>query len=125
MEAEGEGFKDVKVLTVSEVGVLFEEYTGRTQQRDAEYQPNAMLVKAVEYAQRFSTNKNKETLQKIRELLANHGLSETELGIVANLAIETPDEARKLVPTLDDPTRFPDDVLENMLKELATYREFE
>ena len=34
-------------------------------------------------------------------LLANHGLSETELGIVANLAIETPDEARKLVPTLD------------------------
>jgi hypothetical protein len=61
------GFKDVKVLTVSEVGVLFEEYMGRTQQRDAEYQPNAMLVKAVEYAQRFSTNKNKETLQKIRE----------------------------------------------------------
>jgi hypothetical protein len=55
------------VLTVSEVGVLFEEYTGRTQQRDAEYQPNAMLVKAVEYAQRFATNKNKETLQKIRE----------------------------------------------------------
>jgi hypothetical protein len=34
-------------------------------------------------------------------LLANHGLSETELGIVANLSIETPDEARKLVPTLD------------------------
>ena len=26
---------------------------------------------------------------------------------------------------LQDPTRFPDDVLENMLKELATYREFE
>ena len=60
-------FKDVKVLTVSEVGVLFDEYTGRTQQRDADYQPNAMLVKAVEYTQRFSTNKNKETLIKIRE----------------------------------------------------------
>lgn len=58
---------DYKVLTISEVGVLFEGYTERTQQRDAEYQPNAMLLKAVEYSARFSTNKNKDTLQKIRE----------------------------------------------------------
>lgn len=36
-----------------------------------------------------------------RRLLASHGLSELELGVVANLAIETADEARKLVPTLD------------------------
>ena len=34
-------------------------------------------------------------------LLAGYGLTEVELGIVANLALETPDEARKLVPTLD------------------------
>ncbi len=58
---------DAKALTISEVGVLFEDYMARTQQRDPDYQPNPMLLKAVEYAQRFSTNKNKDTLQKIRE----------------------------------------------------------
>ena len=34
-------------------------------------------------------------------LLANHRLSELELGLVANLSVETPDEAKKLVPSLD------------------------
>lgn len=34
-------------------------------------------------------------------MLAARNLSELELGLVANLSIETPDEARKLVPTLE------------------------
>lgn len=34
-------------------------------------------------------------------MLAARNLSELELGLVANLSLETPDEARKLVPTLE------------------------
>jgi hypothetical protein len=34
-------------------------------------------------------------------MLAKHHLTEVELGLVANLSVETADEARKLVPTLD------------------------
>ncbi|EFN56279.1 hypothetical protein CHLNCDRAFT_145153 [Chlorella variabilis] len=120
------GDKDIKVLTISEVACLIDEYVKGTQQRDADYQPNPMLVKAAEYASRFATNKNRDTLQKIREVIAHNQLSELELGLVANLSIETADEARKLVPTLDDRDRFPDDAtLDALLKELATYREFE
>ena len=37
-------------------------------------------------------------------LLANRRLSEMELGLVASLAIETADEAKKLVPSLAAPT---------------------
>lgn len=59
--------KDEKVLTMGEVGVLLDEYATGTKQRDPEYQPHSMLLKAVEYSQRFASNKNKETLQKIRE----------------------------------------------------------
>lgn len=62
--------RDVKVLTMGEVGVLLDEYATGTQQRDPDYQPHPMLLKAVEYAQLFATNKNKETLQKIREWVA-------------------------------------------------------
>jgi hypothetical protein len=61
------GEKDIKVLTISEVAVLFEEYTRNAQQRDPEYLPNPMLLKAAEYAARFATNTNRETVQKIRE----------------------------------------------------------
>lgn len=61
------GDKDIKVLTISEVACLIDEYVKGTQQRDADYQPNPMLVKAAEYASRFATNKNRDTLQKIRE----------------------------------------------------------
>lgn len=121
-EAEQDVFKDVKVLTVSEVCVLFERNMEVWRRRDADYQPSPMLQKAAEYAQRFATNKNKDTVQKIREMLAAHHLSELELGLVANLSIENADEARKLVPTLE---RYSDEELEAMLRELATYREFE
>ena len=58
---------DVKVLTISEVGALINDYVRNTQQRDAEYQPSAMLLKVADYSARFATNKNRETLQKMRE----------------------------------------------------------
>lgn len=59
--------KTVKVLTVSEAALVLEDLTARTRQRDPDYAPSGMLLKAVEYAQRFGANKNRDTLQKIRE----------------------------------------------------------
>lgn len=41
-----------------------------------------------------------------RRVIAHNQLSELELGLVANLSIETADEARKLVPTLDVSCRW-------------------
>ncbi|PRW44955.1 DNA-directed RNA polymerase II subunit 4 [Chlorella sorokiniana] len=126
---QDDAFKNAKILTLGEAGVALEEVSKRITQRDPDWQPNAMMLKAVEYAQRFAANKNRDTLQKIRELLANRRLSEMELGLVASLAIETADEAKKLVPSLAAPTetreQLSDEELEAMLKELATYREFE
>lgn len=115
--------KDLKVLTVGEMGLLLDQV--RSGQRPDDPQPPAMTVKAMEYAARFATNKNRDTLVKMREMLAKHHLTEVELGLVANLSVETADEARKLVPTLDDHERFTDEQLDSMLKELATYREFD
>ncbi|KAI7836858.1 hypothetical protein COHA_009311 [Chlorella ohadii] len=126
---QDDAFKDAKVMTLGEAGLVLEDVSQRLQRRDPDWQPNAMMLKAVEYAQRFSGNKNRDTLQKIRELLANRRLSEMELGLVASLSIETADEAKKLVPSLAAPTeareQLSDEELEAMLKELATYREFE
>lgn len=57
----------LQVLTISEVFVLFERNMDVWRRRDPDYQPSAMLQKAAEYAGRFATNKNRDTVQKTRE----------------------------------------------------------
>jgi hypothetical protein len=60
-------FKNAKALTVSEVALLLHEHVQTMRQDNPDYQPNMLLAKTLEYTQQFSSNKNKETLEKIRE----------------------------------------------------------
>lgn len=60
-----------------------------------------------------------------RRLLASKRLTEEELGLVANLSPSSAEEVRKLMPSLDDRERFSDEDLDQMLREIASYREFE
>lgn len=96
----------------------------RLKQRDPDYQANTMLMKAAEYSNRFASNKNKETMEKMRSLLAEAGLSDEEVALVASLAPTTVDEARQLIPSLERAELTEED-LEQLLQEVATYREFE
>ena len=57
-------FKDTKVLTISETGLILQTVTA--QQRDPDYSAPPILQKALEYCGRFSTNKNRETLDRMR-----------------------------------------------------------
>jgi hypothetical protein len=60
-------FKKAKTLTVSEVSILLQEHVQIMRQDNPDYQPNMLLAKTLDYTQQFSSNKNKETLEKIRE----------------------------------------------------------
>ena len=60
-------FKNAKTLTVSEVAILLQEHVQIMRQDNPDYQPNMLLAKTLDYTQQFSSNKNKETLGKIRE----------------------------------------------------------
>ena len=44
---------------------------------------------------------------------------------MANLSPSSAEEVRKLMPSLDDRERFSDEDLDQMLREIASYREFE
>lgn len=60
--------KDAKQLTIPEVLVLFDDYIARNKHQDPDYQPNALLVQAAEYARHMvSSTNNKESVQKMRE----------------------------------------------------------
>lgn len=54
------------MLTVSETGLILATVVQQAVARDPDYQPPAVLVKAQEYCGRFSTNKNRETLDRMR-----------------------------------------------------------
>lgn len=120
-----EARKGKKVLTVSEVSFLADQVVAARKAEDSDFVPNGMLLKVAEYGQRFATNKNRATIDKIRDVCATAGLSEEEVGLVVNLSPQTAEEARTLVPTLQDTQRFSDEDLDQLLQELATYREFE
>jgi len=142
-------------MTVSEVAIALEQYTNNRRTRDPSYQPNLLVSKTIEYTNTISTNKNLDTVRKIRNLLAEAGMTETELALVvcvrsatrafarllgprsfaydphrslcsylqANLALQTAEEAKQLIPSLAD--RFYDDALNRILLEVQNYAEFE
>jgi len=116
-------FSDQKAMTISEVAIALEQYTQERMLRDPSYQPNILVAKTLEYTNTIATNKNADTVRKIRSVLAEAGMTEHELAMVANLQLQTAEEAKKLIPTLTD--RFTDDDLNKILLEVENYREFD
>ena len=116
-------FSEQKAMTISEVAIALEQYTQERMLRDPSYQPNILVSKTLEYTNTIATNKNADTVRKIRSVLAEAGMTEHELAMVANLQLQTAEEAKKLIPTLAD--RFTDDDLNKILLEVENYREFE
>lgn len=121
----GSFFSNQPVVTTTEVSILLDQYVTSKKEVQADYQPPPMLAKTQEYVNRFSSIKNKETAQQVRDLLIQHGLSEFELGAVANLMPETCDEAKALIPSLVTLEGKSDEVIQEMLDDLLVYKKFE
>lgn len=65
-------FKDKKAMTISEVAITLEKYTANRKARDPNYQPNLLVAKTLEYANTVATNKNEDTVRKIRRCVGRH-----------------------------------------------------
>merc|ERR1712157_158269 len=85
-----------------------------------------VFKKTHEYAAMFALqhggeHAQHEMLQQIREkVLGNRGLHEFEIASLANLAPESPDEAKALIPSLAR-EELPDEVIEDILRDLHSY----
>jgi len=88
-------------MTVSEVAIALEQYTNNRRTRDPSYQPNLLVSKTIEYTNTISTNKNLDTVRKIRNLLAEAGMTETELALVVCVRSATRAFARLLTTRTD------------------------
>eukprot|EP00051_Salpingoeca_urceolata_P002715 m.52359 g.52359 ORF g.52359 m.52359 type:complete len:139 (+) comp12287_c0_seq2:84-500(+) len=121
-ELEGE---DCVPVFVSEVGFLLELRKQKEEERNSDGQVNLtpMFIKTLEWAKRFGQFKNIETVGKVRSVLQNRGLHKFEEAQLANLCAESVDEARALIPSLQD--RISDQELEDLIDDLQSFRNFQ
>eukprot|EP00475_Leptophrys_vorax_P015025 TRINITY_DN21353_c0_g1_i2.p2 TRINITY_DN21353_c0_g1~~TRINITY_DN21353_c0_g1_i2.p2 ORF type:complete len:143 (+),score=28.40 TRINITY_DN21353_c0_g1_i2:257-685(+) len=127
----GPEFNRSKCLMNAEVALILDKKLESLRENsiDPMLQLNSVLEKSLQYVKRFSRYQNPQAVKQVREALAGKGkLHEFEVCVIGNLAPDTVEEAKALVPSLVMPGREPpidDDQIEQMLSDLRTIRTFE
>lgn len=78
---------------------------------------NKDLKNTMEYLTNFSRFRDQETVSAVIQLLKSTGLHPFEIAQLGSLACDTADEAKTLIPSLNN--KISDDDLERILKELS------
>ncbi|GJP56772.1 hypothetical protein CLOM_g15822 [Closterium sp. NIES-68] len=127
----GSEFSRAKCLMNAEVALILDKKLESLRENNVDpmLQLNSVLEKSLQYVKRFSRYQNPQAVKQVREALAGKGkLHEFEVCVIGNLAPDTVDEAKSLVPSLAMDGRDPpidDDQIEAMLQDLKTIRTFE
>ncbi|TKR75888.1 hypothetical protein L596_017117 [Steinernema carpocapsae] len=120
-EFDGQG---CDALMTSEVFLLLEHRRQQSEQKEEIEEMNEVFVKTLDYSRRLSRFKNRETIRAVRAIFANKGqLHKYEIAQIANLCPETAEEAKALIPSLED--KMSDEELEELLRELQTKKTFQ
>ncbi|XP_028394234.1 DNA-directed RNA polymerase II subunit RPB4-like [Dendronephthya gigantea] len=117
-------FENAETLLNSEVFMLLEHRKAQSEGAEQDEQElSDVFMKTLEYTQKFSRYKNRETIASVRSLLGKKKLHKFELACLANLCPETAEEAKSLIPSLEG--RFEDDDLQQLLDDIQTHRSFQ
>ncbi|XP_057305068.1 DNA-directed RNA polymerase II subunit RPB4-like [Hydractinia symbiolongicarpus] len=116
-------FEAAETLLNSEVFMLLEHRKAQNENADDDQEMSDVFMKTLNYTQRFSRFKNRETIAQVRGLLSKKKLHKFELACIANLCPETAEEAKTLIPSLEG--RFDDEELQQILDEIKTHRSFQ
>jgi len=114
----GPDFTDATTLLNSEVAILLEHKKERGESAELPI----MFAKTLDYAQRFSRHKNKQTVKEIKGALEQRGLAPYDVASLGNLCPESVEEAKALIPSL---ARFSNDDLQAAINDLASFKRFE
>ncbi|CAH3157874.1 unnamed protein product, partial [Porites evermanni] len=134
-------FESAETLLNSEVYMLLEHRKTQNEGAEEEQELSEVFIKTLNYTQKFSRYKNRETIAQVRRhlknilllvnflfhlccsLLGKKKLHKFELACLANLCPETAEEAKALIPSLEG--RFDDDDLQQFLDDIQTHRSFQ
>mmetsp|Transcript_38368 Transcript_38368/g.46288 ORF Transcript_38368/g.46288 Transcript_38368/m.46288 type:complete len:140 (+) Transcript_38368:202-621(+) len=118
----GPEFMNARCLMMSEVAIVLEKYQEQQAEQETNPAANPVFEKCLQYCKRFNRFENHTAVSQVRELLSSAGLSEYEVGAIGNLVPENAQEAKVLIPSLEEPGRLAEDEIEAMLRTLGTYK---
>ncbi|XP_013416928.1 DNA-directed RNA polymerase II subunit RPB4 [Lingula anatina] len=116
-------FENAETLLISEVQMLLEHRKQQNESAEEEQELSEVFMKTLNYTSRFTKFKNRETISAVRSLLMQKKLHKFELAALANLCPENADEAKALIPSLEE--KFEDEELQQILDDIQTKRSFQ
>uniref|UniRef100_A0A0M3I2D7 RPOL4c domain-containing protein n=1 Tax=Ascaris lumbricoides TaxID=6252 RepID=A0A0M3I2D7_ASCLU len=116
-------FEQADTLLTSEVYLLLDHRRQQSEQKEEIDEMSEVFVKTLNYTRRMARFKNRETIRAVRTLLATKPLHKFEVAQVANLCPETAEEAKALIPSLEN--KMEDDELDEVLKDLHSKKTFQ
>lgn len=116
-------FENAETLLVSEVHMLLEHRKQQNENAEEEQELSEVFMKTLNSTARFSKFKNRETIAAVRSLLMSKNLHKFELAALANLCPESAEEAKALIPSLEE--KFEDEELQQILDDIQTKRSFQ
>ncbi|KAI3384115.1 hypothetical protein SNEBB_001919 [Seison nebaliae] len=109
-----EEFKDVETLFIAEVRALLSKRLENNYDFAIETEDMPEVFKKTkQYCDQFTTYKDPDTIQAIRQMLEQQHLHKFEVAQFANLLPNTAQEAKTLIPSIE--SRFTDEVLQDLI----------
>uniref|UniRef100_A0A1I7U5U7 CSD_1 domain-containing protein n=1 Tax=Caenorhabditis tropicalis TaxID=1561998 RepID=A0A1I7U5U7_9PELO len=110
-------------LLTAEVYLLLEHRRVSNETKDEIEEMSEVFIKTLNYARRMSRFKNRETIRAVRAVFSEKHLHKFEVAQIANLCPENAEEAKALVPSLEN--KIEESELEEVLKDLQSKRTFQ
>ncbi|KAK4509174.1 uncharacterized protein ATC70_007524 [Mucor velutinosus] len=119
----GEEFDGAQCLYISEVRIILEaQEDSKENGTDTRPRTNVM-AKTLDYVRAFSRFSNIESVREVRQVLAKENLAQFEVAQIANLCCEDAEEAKALIPSLENKVEVPE--LQEMLSQMLTIKKFQ
>ncbi|KAH7398065.1 HRDC-like protein [Cadophora sp. MPI-SDFR-AT-0126] len=111
-------FQDVDALTHSEAALVINALLAKRRMDKKNVNETVILMKTTEYLDHFARFKRKENVEAVERLLSAHKeLAKFERAQLGSLCCDTAEEAKTLVPSLQD--KISDDDLQELLDEIT------
>ncbi|KAM0313814.1 hypothetical protein ACHAO8_005205 [Botrytis cinerea] len=111
-------FQDVDALTHSEAALVINALVAKRRGDRKNVNETEILSKTQEYLDHFARFKRKENVEAVERLLGSRGeLAKFERAQLGSLCCDTADEAKTLIPSLQD--KISDDDLTELLDEIT------
>ncbi|KAI1373633.1 RNA polymerase Rpb4 [Hypoxylon crocopeplum] len=110
-------FQDVDTLTLSEAALVINALVAKRRNDRKHTNETVVLSKMIDYLDTFARFKKKENVEAVERLLSSHKeLHKFERAQLGSLCCETAEEAKFLIPSLND--KISDEDLQGILDEM-------